>query len=103
MVLELYCRKAGRKREGKKREISHGQAERRGKGKREERLEQEGERVRGEDVERRGEERTRRGEQGSKLEPSSTSYGGLLSLLLLGNWEEFSLKVRSLGHCLHDY
>jgi hypothetical protein len=32
MVLELYCRKAGRKRKGKrKRETSHGQEERRGK------------------------------------------------------------------------
>jgi hypothetical protein len=35
MVLELYCRKAGRKREGRKREASHGHVERRGKGKRE--------------------------------------------------------------------
>jgi hypothetical protein len=24
-------------------------------------------------------------------------------LLLLGNWEESSLKIRSLKHCLHDY
>jgi hypothetical protein len=33
MVLELYCRKAGGKRKGKKREreIGHGQEERRGK------------------------------------------------------------------------
>jgi hypothetical protein len=30
MVLELYCRKAGGKREGRKRETSHGQEERRG-------------------------------------------------------------------------
>jgi hypothetical protein len=35
--------------------------------------------------------------------PSSPSYGRLLSLLLLGNWEESSLNVRSLGHCLRDY
>jgi hypothetical protein len=34
MVLELYCRKAGGKRESRKREISHGQEERRGKGER---------------------------------------------------------------------
>ena len=27
----------------------------------------------------------------------------LWSLLLLDNWEEFSLKVRSLRHCLHDF
>jgi hypothetical protein len=33
--------------------------------------------------------------------PSSPSYSGLFILLLLGNWEEYSLKVRSLGHC--DY
>ena len=32
MVLELYCRKAGGKREGRKeRETGHGQEERRGK------------------------------------------------------------------------
>jgi hypothetical protein len=35
MVLELYCRKAGRKREGRKREAGHGHVERGGKGKRE--------------------------------------------------------------------
>jgi hypothetical protein len=34
MVLELYCRKAERKREGRKREGGHGQVERGGKGKR---------------------------------------------------------------------
>ena len=35
MVLELYYRKAGRKREGRKRETSRGHMERRGKGGRE--------------------------------------------------------------------
>jgi hypothetical protein len=35
VVLELYCRKAGRKREGRKREICHDHMERRGKGGRE--------------------------------------------------------------------
>jgi hypothetical protein len=30
MLLELYCRKAGRKREDRKRETGHGQVERRG-------------------------------------------------------------------------
>jgi hypothetical protein len=35
MVLKLYCRKAGRKREGRKREVGHGHVERGGKGKRE--------------------------------------------------------------------
>jgi hypothetical protein len=35
MVLELYCRKTGGKREGRKREASHGHVERREKGKRE--------------------------------------------------------------------
>jgi hypothetical protein len=40
MVLELSCRKAGRKeRRWKERETGHGQEERRGKGEREERLE----------------------------------------------------------------
>ena len=34
MVLELYCRKAGRKREGRKREAGHGHVERWGKGER---------------------------------------------------------------------
>jgi hypothetical protein len=32
MALELYCRKAERKREGRKKETSHGHVERRGKG-----------------------------------------------------------------------
>jgi hypothetical protein len=32
MVLEFYCRKAGRKREGRGSEASHGHVERRGKG-----------------------------------------------------------------------
>ena len=32
MVLELYCRKAERKRKGRKGEASHGHVERRGKG-----------------------------------------------------------------------
>jgi hypothetical protein len=35
MVLELYCRKAGGKREGIKRESGHGHVERGGKGERE--------------------------------------------------------------------
>jgi hypothetical protein len=36
MVLELYCRKAGRKREGqRKREAGHGHMKRGGKGERE--------------------------------------------------------------------
>jgi hypothetical protein len=41
MVLELYCRKAGGKRKGRKREreTGHDQEKRRGKGEREERLE----------------------------------------------------------------
>jgi hypothetical protein len=39
MVLELYCRKTGGMRECEKRETSHGQEERRGKGKRERELE----------------------------------------------------------------
>jgi hypothetical protein len=32
MVLELYCRKAEKKRKGRKREVIHGHVERRGKG-----------------------------------------------------------------------
>jgi hypothetical protein len=35
MVLELYCRKAERKREGRKRKAGHGHLERGGKGERE--------------------------------------------------------------------
>jgi hypothetical protein len=35
MVLELYCRNAEKKREGRKREISHGHMERSGEGWRE--------------------------------------------------------------------
>ena len=57
MVLELYCRKAGRKREGRKRETGHDHVERRGKGKRERELEM---------LLRKSEER-----------PSSSFYSGL--------------------------
>ena len=32
MVLELYCRKAERKREGRKREADHGHVEKEGEG-----------------------------------------------------------------------
>jgi hypothetical protein len=39
MVLELYCRKAGGKREGRKTETGHGHVKRGGKGKRERELE----------------------------------------------------------------
>ena len=39
MVLELYCRKAGRKKKGRKRETSHGHMERRGKERRKGELE----------------------------------------------------------------
>jgi hypothetical protein len=39
MVLELYCRKAERKREGRKGEASHGYVEKGGKGQGEEELE----------------------------------------------------------------
>jgi hypothetical protein len=40
MILELYCRKAGRNREGKrKREASHSHVERRGEGRRKGELE----------------------------------------------------------------
>ena len=35
MVLELYCRKAGRERQGRTRETGYGHVERRGKGRRE--------------------------------------------------------------------
>ena len=41
MVLGLYCRKAGRKREGRKRETGHGHMERGVKGKRERRVREE--------------------------------------------------------------
>jgi hypothetical protein len=61
----------------------------------------------------RGEERTRTRRQTDRQTdrqrekerergPNSPSYGGLLSLLLLGNWEESSLKVR-IFYCLCDY
>ena len=39
LVLELYCRKAERKREGRKGEASHGYVEKGGKGQGEEELE----------------------------------------------------------------
>ena len=57
MVLELYCRKTGGKREGKRereRETGHGQEERRGKERRKAReYERESKRVRGKSKERR--------------------------------------------------
>jgi hypothetical protein len=67
-----------------------------------------------EDEERRGEERRgeeRRGEERRGEERRGEERGGVkqpllrwaVILLLLGNWEEFSLKVKSLEHCLHDY
>jgi hypothetical protein len=94
MVLELYYRKAGRKeRSWKERETCHGQEERRWKREREERLESKRERE--EESERREERRAggkrrirgvRAREQESEEGPSSSSYGRLLSFLLLGNW-----------------
>ena len=38
MILELYCRKAGRNRDDKKKETDHGKEERQGEGKREREL-----------------------------------------------------------------
>lgn len=38
----------------------------------------------------------------SKVAPNSHSYGGLVILMLLGNWEVSSMKARSLGHCILD-
>jgi hypothetical protein len=57
-----------------------------------------------------GKERERRkarvrGRENKRVRGEVRDRGGakqLLSLLLLGNWEESSLKVRSLGHCLRD-
>ena len=42
IVLELYCRKTGEKRENRKREASHGHVERTGKGDKERKTEKEG-------------------------------------------------------------
>ena len=56
MVLELYCRKAGRKRKGRKRKRL-AMSERRERGKRRERRKA---RVRGREQEGKGEERARR-------------------------------------------
>jgi hypothetical protein len=95
MVLELYCRKAEAKRKGKREgdwpwpRGEKGEKER----------EKKGLRVRGR-VRERGESKRVRGE--SEVGPSCPSYGWAVILLLLGNWEESSLKGRSLGHCLHD-
>jgi hypothetical protein len=57
-----------------------------------------------EKVERRKRERERE-KRGKKIEESEVlaEYPFLWFSLLLGNWGGFSLKVRSLGHCLHDY
>jgi hypothetical protein len=74
-----------------------------GKGEGKERLESKKERVRGRESKRMRGESKRRVKEESEVGPSSPSYGVLLSLLLLGNWEESCLKIRSLGHCLCDY
>jgi hypothetical protein len=83
IVLELYCRKAGGKRESRKIERL-AMAKRREGGKREgqERLESKRERVRW-----------------GQVAPLIVGC----YLLLLGNWGESSLKVRNLGHCVHDH
>jgi hypothetical protein len=44
--------------------------------------------------------RGERREQGGTKQPH---LWWAVILVLLGNWEESSLKVRSLGYCLHDY
>jgi hypothetical protein len=91
MVLELYYRKAGGKREGRERERErergHGQEETKGKGReREERLGRERERE-----EERGERRREDKEKGERSErarrgQTAPFYDMLLSFLLLGNW-----------------
>ena len=90
MVLELYCRKAGGKREGRKRE--RGQpwpCGERGEGR--ERRRARAESKKGESL-----KRVRRGQ-------AAPLIVGWAILLLLGNCgEESSQNARSLGHCLHD-
>jgi hypothetical protein len=92
MVLELYCRKAERKREGRKRDLKRVE-----KGEREGGLERRVRKVRGKD---------------SKEGSSSSFYSGLgyqvtvrrsisgYSQLTVG--VESSKNARSLGHCLLD-
>jgi hypothetical protein len=90
MVLELYCRKAGGKREGRKREgeAGHGHMERREK--------RERKRWKARDRSGKSLERERWGQAASLIV-------GWAILLLLGNCgEESSQNARSLGHCLHD-
>jgi hypothetical protein len=99
MVLELYCRKTGRKRGGRKRErkAGHGHMERGGKGERKGGLERRVRKVRAKE---------------SKAGPSSSFYCGLGYQVTVGRiipdysqvtvGMESSQNARSLGHCLRD-
>jgi hypothetical protein len=85
MVLELYCRKARRKREGRKRErdTGHGHVVKAGKG------------MRGGLESKKG-EGLKRGRRGQEASLNS----GLGYQVTVG--VESSQNARSLGHCLRD-
>ena len=37
------------------------------------------------------------------IEPDKTKLNGLVILLLLGNWKESNLKIRSFGHFVYNF
>ena len=47
--------------------------------------------------------REREKEGDTEVGPSSLSYIGLAILLLLGNWKESNLKIRSFGHFVYNF
>ena len=47
--------------------------------------------------------REREKEGDTEVGPSSLSYIGLVILLLLGNWKESNLKIRSFGHFVYNF
>ena len=51
----------------------------------------------------RAREREREREGETEVGPSSLSYIGLVILLLLGNWKESNLKIRSFGHFVYNF
>jgi hypothetical protein len=97
IVLELYLRKAGRKRQGRKRETGHGHIKKRGEGEREGGLERSIRKV-----------STKEREEG----PRSSFYSGLGYQETVGRsipgYSQVTVGVassqnaRSLGHCLRD-
>jgi hypothetical protein len=93
IVLELYCRMAGGKREGSKGETSHGQVERREKEKKEGRLESK----KSESL-----KRVRWGQAAPFIVGWLTVERSITGYSQATKGVEYSQNARSLGHCLCD-